>query len=334
MKGGHLRKRKIMAKLVSKSSKSDRPKSASEMKREKTGPYSEVFLAVIVVGTYLMTSTSFYVCWNGWTWPAAFYYAVQAGLSIGFGVLAETDDISRAYTTGHALVGAIMVTTMLSIFFEHGCDRIHKIATQCHNHRHPKQKHEFLAAHTSVNLHQKFIDDFISIEVAVLGIWLLAGALFGVFIEDWSFVQSTYYALTAISTGGLQGPSETATSFIFTALFSLSGVPIFSAATAKFATTWLEHRAVHRMQEQLATEHMSSSDFADIQTLTTAQGSKGKGEVENCVNLAEYLEMELERLGLVQPEHVRTIVDRFRVLDTDNSGSLSLKEARSGGLVV
>lgn len=333
MRATRLRNRTIMAKLVTKSHLAH-PNSEKSKPVPGKGYISEVLLAILVTGIYLMAGTGFYVWWNGWTWPAAFYYAVQAGLSIGFGVLAETDDISRAYTTAHALVGALLVTAMLSIFFEHGCDRIHNIAAQCHL-TEQKGKGSFLAAHTRINIRQRFINDLMSIEVIALATWILFGALFGVLVEGWSAVHSTYFALTAISTGGLEGPSQTAISFIFTALFSLTGVPVFSAATTKFATTWLEHRAVHRMEEQLASEQMSSRDFGQISMLATGPcGVKAKDDrAAPSINLAEYLEMELERLGLVQQEHVRTIVQRFRVLDADNSGELSLKEARSGGLV-
>jgi hypothetical protein len=70
------------------------------------------------VAAYLAVSTLFYSAYNGWSLSEAFYYAVQAGLSIGFGVLSEEDDMSRAFTTLHALVGAAVTTAMLSVRYK------------------------------------------------------------------------------------------------------------------------------------------------------------------------------------------------------------------------
>eukprot|EP00930_Biecheleria_cincta_P040353 TRINITY_DN27653_c0_g1_i1.p1 TRINITY_DN27653_c0_g1~~TRINITY_DN27653_c0_g1_i1.p1 ORF type:complete len:435 (+),score=110.48 TRINITY_DN27653_c0_g1_i1:41-1345(+) len=52
----------------------------------------------------------------GWTWQQSFYYSIQAGLSIGFGLLAETKDESRLYTIFHVLAGASFIGGALSLF--------------------------------------------------------------------------------------------------------------------------------------------------------------------------------------------------------------------------
>ena len=43
---------------------------------------------------------------------------MQGGLSIGFGVIPETDDVSRAFTIVHVLCGALGITVMLSLLAE------------------------------------------------------------------------------------------------------------------------------------------------------------------------------------------------------------------------
>ena len=48
----------------------------------------------------------------------AFYYSVQAGLSIGFGALAETKDYTMAFTIVHVLCGASLVAGALALFME------------------------------------------------------------------------------------------------------------------------------------------------------------------------------------------------------------------------
>ena len=41
---------------------------------------------------WILSSTTFYHFYNGWSWTVAFYYAVQAGLSVGFGSISEETD--------------------------------------------------------------------------------------------------------------------------------------------------------------------------------------------------------------------------------------------------
>lgn len=52
----------------------------------------------------------------GWTFEESFYYAVQAGLSIGFGLLPENQEGSRAYTIFHIMAGSSMVGGVLAFF--------------------------------------------------------------------------------------------------------------------------------------------------------------------------------------------------------------------------
>eukprot|EP00435_Cladocopium_sp_Y103_P049598 s287_g15.t1 len=59
----------------------------------------------------------------GWTFGQSFYYSVQTGLSIGFGLLAETKDISRAYSVLHILMGSSVIAGCLSWFATVTLDR-------------------------------------------------------------------------------------------------------------------------------------------------------------------------------------------------------------------
>mmetsp|Transcript_34948 Transcript_34948/g.108750 ORF Transcript_34948/g.108750 Transcript_34948/m.108750 type:complete len:412 (+) Transcript_34948:67-1302(+) len=52
----------------------------------------------------------------GWSIAESFYYAVQAGLSIGFGLLPETADGSRLYTVFHILMGSSIIGGVLALF--------------------------------------------------------------------------------------------------------------------------------------------------------------------------------------------------------------------------
>ncbi|CAK9065968.1 unnamed protein product [Durusdinium trenchii] len=53
---------------------------------------------------------------TGWTFGQSFYYSVQTGLSIGFGLLSESKDWSRAYSIFHILMGSSVIAGCLSWF--------------------------------------------------------------------------------------------------------------------------------------------------------------------------------------------------------------------------
>jgi hypothetical protein len=50
-----------------------------------------------------------------WTWATAFYYAVEAGLSIGFCSPSEKDDITRVFTIFYILIGSSVVSGAIGL---------------------------------------------------------------------------------------------------------------------------------------------------------------------------------------------------------------------------
>ena len=60
------------------------------------------FLAMLI---WQFGGAAFYSLWYDWPYATGFYYSTQAGLSIGFGSLAEDNDWTRFYTICHVLAG-------------------------------------------------------------------------------------------------------------------------------------------------------------------------------------------------------------------------------------
>ena len=65
---------------------------------------------------WLLGGAIFYWNVNQWTFGQAFYYSVQAGLSIGFGegLLEEKHTISKLFTVVHVLTGAALIGVFLT----------------------------------------------------------------------------------------------------------------------------------------------------------------------------------------------------------------------------
>ena len=81
-----------------------------------------------IVATWMAVGTIFYATINHWPWHQAFFYAVDAGMSIGFCTDGVTEErtISKAFTIVYILLGASVVGGALSIFLQHS---LHDFAT-------------------------------------------------------------------------------------------------------------------------------------------------------------------------------------------------------------
>ena len=72
-----------------------------------------------IVGVWMALGTMFYSYCNDWPLPQSFFYAVDAGMSIGFCTdVAETKLTSKAFTVVYILLGASVVTGALSIVLQ------------------------------------------------------------------------------------------------------------------------------------------------------------------------------------------------------------------------
>ncbi|KAL3907227.1 MAG: hypothetical protein SGILL_008957, partial [Bacillariaceae sp.] len=79
----------------------------------------------------MITGTIFYSFINQWPIPQSFFYAVDAGMSIGFCTdVAETKLVSKAFTIVYILLGASVVGGALALFIQ---DSLEGIADNQHD---------------------------------------------------------------------------------------------------------------------------------------------------------------------------------------------------------
>lgn len=72
-----------------------------------------------IVAIWIGTGTLFYSICNDWPLPQSFFYAVDAGMSIGFCTdVAETKLVSKAFTIVYILLGASVVGGALALFIQ------------------------------------------------------------------------------------------------------------------------------------------------------------------------------------------------------------------------
>ena len=312
--------------------------------------FNNVTFYVLPVLLWLAVATTFYTIHNEWTASESFYYAVQSGLSIGFGVIPETDDVSRLFTTFHVLCGALGMTVMLSLLAEAALANIEtKVRMESlsklllhdrhnNNNKNNSDAAEIKDMHRST-LCAQLLSGVVSVEVLGAVVWLSIGSYCGYVYQEFTIIQSIYFAVTAASTGGLEGVERTDLSLFWAALYCLIGVPLFGIATSKIATIWLESRTVEKVRERVRHESMNQEEwmkYALSLDFVTAESSRDDGNVhqQRAMDLSEYLCMELTSLGLVQKDHLKVIVERFMELDADHSGDITLDEAKASRMVV
>ena len=139
---------------------------------------------------------------------------------------------SRAFTTIYTIVGAFLVTSMLSLFYESLAERVAQLAFQT---VHGGGKWE-----AKQSLCARFMLAVTGVEALLLGIWVAVGVLYGMHFEQWSVIRSLYFSCTALSTGGLEGAN--ADGLLFVGFYVLVGVPTFSACACRFSTAWRSSR--------------------------------------------------------------------------------------------
>jgi Ca2+-binding EF-hand superfamily protein len=96
--------------------------------RSSRRPYSPLRMyltCLTIVSIWITSGTLFYSICNDWPLPQSFFYAIDAGMSIGFCTdVAETKLISKAFTILYILLGASVVGGALALFIQDAVEGI------------------------------------------------------------------------------------------------------------------------------------------------------------------------------------------------------------------
>eukprot|EP00929_Paragymnodinium_shiwhaense_P083351 TRINITY_DN44371_c0_g1_i1.p1 TRINITY_DN44371_c0_g1~~TRINITY_DN44371_c0_g1_i1.p1 ORF type:complete len:454 (-),score=74.69 TRINITY_DN44371_c0_g1_i1:476-1837(-) len=338
----------------------------------------------------------------GWNLAQSFYYSVQAGLSIGFGLLAETNDYSRLYTVFHIICGSSFIGGALGFFaqwaittndsarFKNQSD-ISEVLENCATDsygqiplaelrrlllNHPRlvaeiyrklgnddeetsrKVSEFKEARLSKR--QEIVDDLLQSakknlpsfydgkwstedlalmhdadrrifgrlrealswckrEMAVFFsfcFYIGVGVVYGLVVEEWSFVTSLYFAVSTLSTAGLQVVTDEPARVCFAGVYALFGVPMYGLTMGLGANLLLQRYLQHTQAETInAKLEKSEVQLAEKLLQTRSQG----------VDKSEYVVIQLMRLGLLDADLLERLSKKFDALDANKNGRIELK---------
>ena len=289
---------------------------------------SEVLNILLLVLVYFSGSTYFHFVHNDWTLAQSFYYSVQSGLSIGFGVLAETDDTSRLFTVVHVILGAILISLAFGLLLERVLDQIESRLVS-----------NKIEGRSETSFSSMIGAALYSAEIALGIVWIMIGVFIGVKLEGWSVTHSLYYAVTGISTAGLEGPSNVDFNLWVTAFYVLIGVPIFSSATGKVASSILEYRRLYKLQASVQSAQITTTKFRRLSSATRISGSGANAQNKKTedslaidrIDRHAFLCYELVSLGIVKQKTIEMINEKFDRIDETADGYITVDEAHKQG---
>ena len=279
--------------------------------------------AVLVVCVWLLVGTIAYRSMDDFLWGEAFYYAVQAGSSIGFGALSEKNDGSRLFTVFFVLFGSSVIGGCLSYFVQAAVEKhesfIHQVKTPEGEFIAKKQQADDKKDKSSRLV--KIIRDNkqIVLSLGLFSFWILFGTVFAMTKMETSFVTGVYFAVTACSTGGLYAPTCPRNGdwcFPFVGLYCFVGIPIFGFALGQFATIFVDSYTKSKV-DQLLSKRITQEEYDFAQKLAENDGK---------IDFGEFVILKMLRLGSLDLNALRDMKDDFGRIDLDRSGKLDYDE--------
>jgi hypothetical protein len=307
-------------------------------------------LCFLVVSIWISVGIIFYYYFYFWTAATSFYYVIEAGLSIGFCKPAEDSDMSRIFTIFFVFIASSIVSGTTGLFLVSlFAPNLHLVPAE-HRFNAISYRDEVEEAITFQSVwrycwyHCKYFLGWYSnrlrtIMTILFVIWMILGTCWGLFIENWTFITSLYWAVTSCSSGGLQtAPCINSTDDdgsncdmgtyrgTIMGLYLLFGVPIYAITVSQWARRFFADVAQEREDQ------IMSRPIEDVQFLYAASILSGEGS-ETLV-LGEYIFLELMRLGLVDQERIEDLKTKFYELDPHSKGELDLSDLREAGKII
>lgn len=157
-------------------------------------------------------------------------------------------------------------------------------------------------------------------------LWLLLGVAWGIIDQGWTLIKAVHFAVSACTTGGLTAPQVgedgilAAGPSLFCGFYCLFGVPLFALTLGHFARVLIAEHYVNAESRKI-TRPMSMAEFEFAQKLCT--------DGDNVVHLSDFIVFQLLRQGKINIEMLQALKNRFKAMDLDSSGVLTLEQATS-----
>lgn len=272
----------------------------------------------LVWAAWLAAGAAFYTYHMDLPWAQGTYMAVNVGYSIGWGYPAEPTDMDRLFSVVYVLSGASAVAAVLGMFAQT------MIASSKNWYAAALADAQYATATGRrkwwmwLRMH--------GTTLRILAAWIVwVGALSGFYawrVDDRaSWVESLYFAVSSLSTGGLVAiPADSPDSdYAFVAMMAATGVPLMGLAMGHAASLLVASGDDPEAAQRKICAKVTRTELEMMQRFHLDDGD---GEISR----AEYILLCCVRLGALPPALVERINHQFTVLDTSRDGALSYAE--------
>jgi len=311
-------------------------------------PYVQAFLVWLM---WLLAAALFYCLKMNLSFYRGFYMSVNVGYAI-YWSQEETDGIEKAFSVCHIIVGQVIVSFALAAFahtLTNSSKEWYSAESDKEEVSSPVKFDLLQGIRNSMTLSpgldeegEDHVDDksnFVPIKTLLLGhlsvlfkrlhyfyrqnrvhffllLYLVFGIVWSSMTVGWPLIESLYFTITSLSTGGIWSIPEDSddVTYFIVAVFTCTGAPIMCLSGGVFA---------HRLSRIGEAAHVLKTIQAaitlnELEMMNKLDIDDGDGFIDQ----TEYIILILVRLKAIRPELIAAIIARFHHLDPDGLGAV------------
>lgn len=263
-----------------------------------------------------------------WSFAAAFYFAIQAGMGVGFGELYVKTSVMKVLVIFELILGSAMVVIVVTFLITRYLERAEEKQ---------KEKGRTIRKVGALELGKSQQHSAsLLIGVALLFCVYAAGVLYGLLYEEWNFVTSLYFIVSACQTSGLVPPTIDAFSSagtfpsLFVTLLVVLGVPLWAYTIGKASLLMI---SIEQSRKRIlnAVERERSAEQAFANALHRVQKGRHRlswqdEEGATGVQVSElgFFVLWMLRNGLIDEPNLKSLMEEFDVLKEEQESYLSV----------
>lgn len=272
---------------------------------------------------------------EGWTFYDCFYFCIVTTTTVGYGDITPDTPLSKLYVIYYVIVSIALISTMLSYLIGLLLDQQEEflLAAMVKDDQTEEQIDEEMEDYRMDMEEQNLaesanerilnatrsldVSDYYGLGFAVcfLSVVLLVGFLVFIKLENLSVVDSLYATVISATTVGFGDvePTHNSTKVVMTVWLCFSTI-----AVGKLVADFTDANVKAKQRDVSRRLLTASMDVESIQFMDVDRS----GSVDKC----EFVTEMLIRSGKVERKDVDTILLRFKQLDTNRSGDLTVSD--------
>ena len=287
-----------------------------------------IWFAWMLTGTLYFGSVDF-----GSNYYKGFYYSVNVGYNVGWGVLQLKYRYSKIFAGFYLIMGALFAVQYIAYLIQYAVDDEYNLYQYLRINRNIERSTRLKGWIRSLYVYAAMNSE----KLFMIYAWLLLlffGAFFTVCTVHWPWLDGFYYALTSMSTAGLEGipPDSPDYLFVITGLMTAVGVPVMAMAIGNIGLLIAESHSVARVEaivdQKLSITKKELAGILQVKLRPPFQSDDDSvtsgGDVS--IDRNEYLLASLVRMKACDIELVYDLLKKFDSIDVAHLGRVALSQ--------